>query len=352
MPFRPGRPSFTERSPTYPSYYSSRKKPRRWPLVIRFIKGAIHVDIAIPVLLHAAFAALICWADDAKEGHLGIPSSTLPSLSIVVGLMLVFRNSTSYDRFWQGNQLFTTVETNIRNLTRSFLACSYNPHGPPPTEAERADTERTVRTLLALIYAAKNHLRAEWGQSIPILLPRAELERQRRESVSVYKPEYDDLLPRGTRGHEDQGLGLLLQLSVQVEGYIKRSHDRGWFHAPQASQLTVQLNTLVAAYGSMETIHLTPLPVAYLIHMRQVMAIFSCVLPFALVQEMGWWTVLLVGFVAFTLYGIEAIGAQLEDPFGYDRNDIKVDAIVEDLRVETNVMLEEWRRDGPMFRDT
>lgn len=26
---------------------------------------------------------------------------------------------------------------------------------------------------------------------------------------------------------------------------------------------------------------------------------------------------------AFTLYGIEAIGIQLEDPFGYDKNDIK-----------------------------
>lgn len=339
-----------ERTPTFPSYYSMRKKPRRWPLVLRFIKGAIHVDIAIAVLLHAAFATLICYLDSNLDGHLGIPSATIPSLSIVVGLMLVFRNSTSYDRFWQGNQLFTTVETNIRNLTRSFLACSYKTGGPPPTEAERADTERTVRILLALIFAAKNHLRAEWGQTLPLLLPRTEAERVRRESVSVYKAEYDELLPAGTRGHEEQGLGLLLQLSVQVEGYIKRSHDRGWFHSPQASQMTVQLNSLVAAYGSMETIHLTPLPVAYLIHMRQVLALFCCVMPFALVREMGWWSILMVAFIAFTLYGIEAIGAQLEDPFGYDRADIKVDAIVEDLRVETTVLLENWRRGGDMFQ--
>lgn len=71
--------------------------------------------------------------------------------------------------------------------------------------------------------------------------------------------------------------------------------------------MQVQLNTLVAAYGSMETIHLTPLPVAYLIHMRQVLALFCCVLPFALVREMGWWSVVIVGFVGFTLYGIEAV---------------------------------------------
>lgn len=224
----------------------------------------------------------------------------------------------------------------------------------PTTEAERADTERTVRLLLALIYAAKNHLRAEWGSTltkVPFLLPESQPEfiRRRRESTATSKPEYDELLPRGTRGFEDQGLGLLLQLSVQVEAYIKRGHDRGWFHAPQASQLTVQLNTLVSAYGSMETIHLTPLPVAYLIHMRQVLALFGGVLPFALVEEMAWWTVPMVCLVMFTLYGIEAIGAQLEDPFGYDRNDIKVDAIVEDLRVETSVLLSEWRRGSDMF---
>ncbi|KAH9826631.1 UPF0187 protein [Teratosphaeria destructans] len=342
------RPS--SRSPTFPSYHTARKKPRRWPLVLRVIKGAIHVDVALPVILHAAFAALVCYLDLRMESHLGIPSSVIPSMSIVVGLMLVFRNSTSYDRFWQGNLHLTSIETCIRNLTRTFLTCSYNAKSGPPTEAERADTERTIRILLALIYAAKHHLRAEWSQTtIPLLIPQAEVDRRRRESHSMAKPEYGELLPSGTRGHEDQGLGLLLQLSIQVEAYIKRSHDRGWFHAPQASQLTVQLNTLVSSYGSMETIHLTPLPVAYLIHMRQVLAFFGIVIPFAWVAEMGWWTVVLTAFIMFTLYGIEAIGAQLEDPFGYDRNDIKVDAIVEDLRVETTVMLEEWRRGNGMF---
>jgi ion channel-forming bestrophin family protein len=346
----PDRDRHHIRSPTFPLYYSTRKKPRRWPLVLRVIKGAIHVNVAIPVAIHALIAALICYLDEIQDGHLGIPSSVIPSLSIVVGLMLVFRNQTSYDRFWQGNQHLTTVETCIRNLTRSFLTCSYNSQSGPPNEAEKADTERTIRILLALIYAAKHHLRAEWGATtLPILISSGEVERRRRQSHSMAKPEYSELLPAGTRGHEEQGLGLLLQLSIQIEAYIKRGHDRGWFHAPQASQLTVQLNTLVSAYGSMETIHWTPLPVAYLIHMRQVLALFGCVLPFALVEEMGWWTILLTAFIMFTLYGIEAIGQQLEDPFGYDRNDIKVDAIVEDLRVETSVMLEEWRIGNGIF---
>lgn len=320
--------------------------------MLRFIKGAIHVDIAVPIILSALWAAFIVYLDHVRDDHIGLPGSIIPSLSIVVGLMLVFRNQTSYDRFWQGNQHMTAIETCIRNLTRSFLTCSHVT-GKRPSDEERADTEQAVRLLLALIYAAKNHLRAEWGMNaIPFLLPKSagDMERRhRRESTSVHQPEYEDLLPSGIRGFEDQGLGLLLQLSVRIESYIKRGESRGWFSSPQASQMTVQLNQLCSAYGSMETIHLTPIPVAYLIHLRQVLALFIGVLPFALVEEMGWYTVLMVSLVCFTLYGIDAIGAQLEDPFGYDKADIKIDAIVEDLRVETSVLIAEWRRGSDMF---
>ena len=68
---------------------------------------------------------------------------------------------------------------------------------------------------------------------------------------------------------------------------------------------------------------------------------------------MNWWAVPIVVLVMFTLYGIDGIGSQLEDPFGYDRNDIKMDAIVEDIRCEIMVLLDEWKRvsqsGGEMF---
>jgi putative membrane protein len=63
-----------------------------------------------------------------------------------------------------------------------------------------------------------------------------------------------------------------------------------------------------------------------------------------MVDELSWWTIPIVTLVIFTLYGIEGIGSQLEDPFGYDRNDIKMDAIVSDANVEIEVILNEWRR--------
>ena len=63
-----------------------------------------------------------------------------------------------------------------------------------------------------------------------------------------------------------------------------------------------------------------------------------------MVDDLGWWTVPIASLVIFTLYGIEGIGSQLEDPFGYDRNDIKMDAIAGDAKTEIDAVLGEWRR--------
>lgn len=39
-------------------------------------------------------------------------------LSVVVGLLLVFRNSTAYARWQEGRQLFSNMSNNVRNLAR------------------------------------------------------------------------------------------------------------------------------------------------------------------------------------------------------------------------------------------
>ena len=237
------------------------------------------------------------------------------------------------------------IITSVRNLSRSFLACSNiqntSDRDKAALQAARADTERTVRILVAILYATKNHLRAEWGAEI---IPGTALSPNTGNPTTI--PEYGDLLPQGLKGLDDRGLGLSLQLTFFVEQYIKRCFDAGTFHGPQASQMQVQLNTLTDAYGRMETIRLTSIPVALLIHQKQVLSLFGCVLPFALVDDMGWWAVFVVAIVMFTLYGIDGIGSQLEDPFGFDRNDIRMDAIVEDIREEVFVLLEEWKRAG------
>ncbi|KAI9928107.1 hypothetical protein MW887_002140 [Aspergillus wentii] len=304
--------------------------------VFRFIKGAIHGAILLPVSLHALFTAFVVFLD-TYVFTVGLPATIIPSLSIVVGLMLVFRNQTSYNRFWDGRNALNTLNTCVRNLVRTIVTNSYSTDGPL-SAAEKEDIERTIRVLMAIPFSVKNHLRAEWGAAFAF-------EYDVDESgAAAYNPDYAGLLPDGLEGHEDEGLGLPFQLTFFIDGFVKRGVERGWYNAPGASQMQAQLNTLTDVYGKMETIKLTPIPVAYLIHQKQVLALFGCVLPFAMVDEMGWWAVPITSLVIFTLYGIEGIGSQLEDPFGYDRNDIKMDALVGDAKTEIDVVLSEWRK--------
>jgi putative membrane protein len=58
----------------------------------------------------------------------------------------------------------------------------------------------------------------------------------------------------------------------------------------------------------METIRPTSFPITHLIHALQVLVLYLVIPPLAMVDEMGWWSVLMTGVIAFTLYGIGAIG--------------------------------------------
>ena len=185
----------------------------------------------------------------------------IPSLSIVVGLMLVFRNQTSYSRFWEGRNFLTTIITSVRNLTRSFVtsSCNRTRQGPNPSrDAEHADTEQAVKLLLAILFAVRNHLRADWG-AFSDLSPQGH-----RIAFTELSSDFEELRPVGLIGYSHKGLGVTLQFCAMVESYIQRGVARGWWAPPQAGQLTTQVNSIVDAYGKMETIRLTPVPVAHL----------------------------------------------------------------------------------------
>lgn len=55
--------------------------------------------------------------------------------------------------------------------------------------------------------------------------------------------------------------------------------------------------------------------------------IYCLLLPFQLVVDVNWWTGVIVALIIFTLFGIEQIGIEIENPFGYDANDLPLDAI-------------------------
>ncbi len=55
--------------------------------------------------------------------------------------------------------------------------------------------------------------------------------------------------------------------------------------------------------------------------------IYCLLLPFQLVKDLGLGTGASVALISFALFGIEEIGIEIENPFGYDANDLPLDAI-------------------------
>ncbi len=83
--------------------------------------------------------------------------------------------------------------------------------------------------------------------------------------------------------------------------------------------------------GGCERIRKTPLPFAYVVHLRRALVIYCVTLPFALVETFGWFTILDVLFVAYTFFGIEEIGVEIEGPFGDDANDLPMQSFCETI---------------------
>jgi putative membrane protein len=69
------------------------------------------------------------------------------------------------------------------------------------------------------------------------------------------------------------------------------------------------------------------MPLAYAIHLKQLLLLYCLLIPFQFVKDLEFWTGPIVAVISFTLFGIEAIGIEIENPFGYDANDLPLDAI-------------------------
>jgi putative membrane protein len=76
--------------------------------------------------------------------------------SIVLGLLLVFRTNTAYERFWEGRKLWGGLVNNTRNLARQIWVdiAEVEPE-------DRAKKISALRLLVAFAVATKLHLRSE-----------------------------------------------------------------------------------------------------------------------------------------------------------------------------------------------
>lgn len=239
--------------------------------------------------------------------YLGVPVSVpiLASLipNIVLGLMLVFRTNTAYERFWEGRRLWGNLNNAIRNLARQIWVAVLE-----KDVSDRQTKRSALRLLVAFAVATKQHLRQE-----PI---NSELEAVLSSSRFFKLKEM---------------LNPPLEVAFWIGDYLQQQYQRGCLTSYQLHGMQELLNEMVNAMGGCERILKTPMPLAYAIHLKQLLLLYCLTLPFQFVSELSWWTGAIVALISFTLFGIEEIGIEIENPFGRDPNDLPLDTICQTM---------------------
>ncbi|MFN6565986.1 bestrophin family protein [Dendronalium sp. ChiSLP03b] len=276
---------------------------KQWFKMALQLRGSVIAAIYQRVFWCGFFGFLI-----AGLHYLKIPvsqpilGSVIPS--IVLGLLLVFRTNTAYERFWEGRKCWGSIVNNVRNLARQIWV-SIDEKSP----VDREDKIATLRLLVAFAVATKLHLRGE-----PV---NSELE----ELMSASR--YTKLKSMNNPP---------LEVAFWIGDYLQKQYIRNCLNSYQLTSIQELLNNLVDNLGGCERILKTPMPLAYSIHLKQLLLLYCVLLPFQVVQSLGWWTGLVVALISFTLFGIEAIGLEIENPFGYDANDLPLDAICNTMK--------------------
>jgi ion channel-forming bestrophin family protein len=234
-------------------------------------------------------------------------SSIVPS--IVLGLLLVFRTNTAYERFWEGRKLWGGIINTSRNLARQLWVS---------VKIDSSRDRETKRQALFLIVA--------FAMATKLLL--------RKESIHAQS----ELKPFMTSEQLQQLEGVQnapLEIAFWLGDYLQVQQAKGNINPYQLSAMTELLNVLVDSLGGCERILKTPMPIAYSIHLKQLLMIYCLALPFQIVGELGVWTAVIVGLISFAVFGIEEIGIEIENPFGCDPNDLPLNDIC--LALQRNI---------------
>jgi putative membrane protein len=252
--------------------------------------------------------------------HYSITATPFVLLGLPLGIFLGFRNNTAYDRFWEGRKLWGALVNSARSLTRQVVTLI-----EPQPEAEEKSPEAIqahevamVHMLIAFVHALRHHLR----DSDPF----STLER------TVSEDEVTRL-----RGEPNVPIAIL----QRIAGLMVEARRKHWIHPLHVPVIEQSLTALTDIQGGCERIKSTPIPYSYTVLMHRIVAMYCGLLPFGLDETIGWATPVVVLFISYALFGLDAIGDEVEQPFGFDPNDLPLSTISRSIEANLRVRIGE-----------
>lgn len=216
-----------------------------------------------------------------------------------MAIFLGFRNTAAYDRYWEARKLWGELALRSRNLARQ---CLYLIAAPAAGQSDLR--ERKVRRSVAFCHALRVQLRGSSDtQAIQAMVSAEEWQ--------------------AVAGSSNRPNALMLRMGADLAA----CHRQGLVDSPLAAQIDGTLSALTLAAASCERISGTPLPFSYTLLLHRTAYLYCFLLPFGLVDTIGVMTPVVVGIVAYTFFGLDALGDEIEEPFDTEPNDLPLDAI-------------------------
>ncbi|KAK9472805.1 Bestrophin, RFP-TM, chloride channel-domain-containing protein [Dipodascopsis tothii] len=151
-----------------------------------------------------------------------------------------------------------------------------------------------------------------------------------------YLVDRDDRIARATIIHGNLPLEILQFISYYCR---ELQHGHQLLSPAETSFFYAQTNSLTEILTGTERILRTPLPLAYNILCSQLAWIFVLALPFQLVSTISWVAIPATLIAAYVILGLAAIGLQIENPFGFDVNDLDLDRYCQMVGVEIALVM-------------
>ena len=221
-------------------------------------------------------------------------------LGFVISLLLVFRTNTAYDRWWEGRKIWGDLVNNSRNLM-----LKYNAFLPD----EKKELKNEFRILITnYSFALKEHLRGGFKEELLEEHPRLHIQDLKNINHSPNR--------------------IAQQLYTDSEALVKQN----LISEEKLIILNEELRSFTNAAGACERIKKTPIPYSYSTFIKRIIFLYIVTLPIGLIPDFKWSTIPIVIFVFYAFAGLELLAEEIEDPFGFERNDLPTDDLANTIK--------------------
>jgi ion channel-forming bestrophin family protein len=293
------------------------------------IRGSVVPRIKWPLLVTVLLACAVTFTHGVLF-KLKIVMTPIPFslIGLALAIFIGFRNSASYDRFWEGRKLWGQLIIMSRSLTRQLFTFVQPENGGSPELPlhDPGDLRfKMIYRLIAFAHALRHHLRDSNG----LEELREYLSRDELDNLKLYHNKPDFLLQR-------MGQDLRLCLEKKLLG--------DYF----AASIDTHFTELTTVLTGCERIKNTPIPFTYNLLLHRTAYLYCFLLPFGLVDSIGFMTPFVVGIVSFTFFGLDALGDEIEEPFGMLPNDLALSSMCRTIERDLRAALGETVLPAPM----